>query len=64
MHWHDAGSGVDCDDAAEHHRQSVGWLVKRNRAGVWISMESDGLSQVHFIPRGMVEKVVDLLKRP
>ena len=57
VEWHDAGSGVDCDDAANHHRESVGFLVKRNRAGIWIAMESDQLSDVHFIPRGMVERV-------
>ena len=64
VHWHDAGSGTDEDDAENHYRCSVGFQTKRNRRGIWISMEDDGLSMVHFIPRGMIQSVAPLTRLP
>ena len=60
VRWHDAGSGYDEDDAASHYRNSIGYQTKRTRAGIWLSMEDDGFSHVHFIPRGMVLSVTPI----
>jgi hypothetical protein len=54
VRWHDAGSAETAEEAAAIVRESVGFFVRRNRAGLWLSMERDQLSQVHFIPRGMI----------
>lgn len=64
VRWHDAGSGATEEEAAGHHRVSVGFLVKRNRAGIWLSMESDQLSGIHFIKRSMLEGSPKLLSEP
>lgn len=55
--WWDAGSGHDIDDASNHHRKSVGFLIEQNEKGVFIAMEDDALSGVHFVPLGMIEEV-------
>ena len=60
VYWWDAGSGADEEEAADHHRVSVGFQINRNRKGIWISMEEDCLSGVHFILRAMIERVVEL----
>lgn len=63
VRWHDAGSGRDEDEAAAHIRTSVGYLQRRGTKGVWIAMESDALSDVHFIPAGMVIRVSRLRRK-
>lgn len=56
--WWDAGSGHDCDEAANIFRKSVGYEVRREQGfGVWISMEDDQLSSVHFVPWGMIRSI-------
>ena len=66
VEWHDAGSGSTCEDAANHYRVSVGYFVKRvtrgDDAGEYSAMENDGLSNIHFIPKGMVKKVTVVRK--
>lgn len=52
--WLDAGSGSSEEEAAGHIRRSVGYMTRKSKKGIWISMEDDVLSGVHFIPRGMV----------
>lgn len=54
VRWHDAGSGDTNRQAASHIRDSIGYLVKWRKKGIWLSMERDRLSGVHFIPEGMV----------
>ena len=59
--WYDAGSGADIAEAASHHRKSIGYPVRQEPGvGVWISMEPDQLSGVHFIPWGMIELIQTL----
>ena len=54
VRWHDAGSASTPEEAARIVRESVGFLIRENRKGIWLSMEPDALSAVHFIPRGMI----------
>ena len=54
VYWWDAGSGADIEEAQNHHRVSVGYLVRDDDMGVVITMEPDMLSGVHFITRPMV----------
>lgn len=54
VRWHDAGSASTPEEAAHIVRESVGFLIRENRKGIWITMEPDALSSVHFIPRGMI----------
>ena len=60
--WWDAGSGTSVEEAKNHHRLSVGFLVEDNEDGVVIAMEDDLLSGVHFITRPMVEGIKVLRK--
>ncbi len=56
--WLDAGSASDVGEASNYHRKSIGYPVKQETGkGVWISMEPDQLSGVHFIPWGMISKI-------
>lgn len=52
--WHDAGSGQTVAEASSHHRVSVGYLVEDTPDGIALSMESDGLSSIHYIPRAYI----------
>lgn len=54
VRWHDAGSASTPDEAARIVRESLGFLIRENRKGIWLTMEPDALSAVHYIPRGMI----------
>lgn len=65
VRWHDAGSGADCEEASNHFRCSVGYRVKtvrppEKKAGIYIAMESDCLSNVHYIPWAMVVSITPI----
>lgn len=58
VEWHDAGSASTKEEAEAIIRYSVGFevAVERNH-GVTITMESDQLSGVHFVPWAMVKLI-------
>ena len=64
--WLDAGSGDDEEEANGHMRYSAGFEVKRvldgheDGRGIWIAMEEDAGSSVHYIPEGMIRTVIPL----
>ena len=55
--WHDAGSGDTLEEAASHVRLSAGFEMRNDELGVWLSMEDDMLSGVHFIPLAMIQSI-------
>lgn len=57
--WHDAGAADTIQEAAAYIRSSVGYLVKKNKKGIWLTMEKDQLGQIHFIPAGMIKEVIN-----
>ena len=60
--WLDAGSGADMQECSNYHRKSVGYPVKQEPGvGVWLTMEPDQMSGVHFIPWGMISKIQTVL---
>ena len=64
--WLDAGSGTDETEASSHLRYSAGFETNRilnqadPAAGIYIAMEEDAGSDVHFIPEGMIITVTPL----
>ncbi len=58
VRWHDAGSAATPEEAESIIRESVGFFVRKNGKGITLAMERDALSDVHFVPRGMVLSVV------
>lgn len=61
VEWWDAGSAHTKEEAERIYRQSVGYEVANEPGhGITLSMESDQLSGVHFIPWGMVRVVTCL----
>ena len=61
VEWHDAGSASTKEEAETIIRYSVGFevAVERNH-GVTITMESDQLSGVDFIPWAMVRSITPI----
>ena len=58
VEWHDAGSAATKEEAESIIRFSVGFQIAVERGhGVTLTMESDELSGVNFIPWDMVKSI-------
>jgi hypothetical protein len=69
VYWWDAAghakddvTEAELDDLANTHRVTFGHLVKRDRRGVWVAgtLDTDGISEVTFVARGMIHAIVML----